>query len=109
MQLERGDRSTEKKVGKLNSQVLQISKEVHDALKGTANNASIDKVLSTAFILGNEDKRSDMNMLSSLQGMLDGMQILKKDPSLALQADAINSVMARDKQKREFEYAALSL
>jgi hypothetical protein len=99
MTLERGDRSTEKAFGQLNDRFWRLSSDV----RAMANDqVTMKQALSTAFILGNEEKRDDLTMYTALQGMIAGMETFKKDPSKLLEIPpvAIRGVEARDEEKR---------
>lgn len=99
MTLERGDPSTEKAFGQLNDRFYRLSSDV----RAMANDqVSMKQALSTAFILGNEEKRDDLTMYTALQGMISGMESFKKDPSKLLEIPpvAIRGVEARDEEKR---------
>jgi hypothetical protein len=108
MTLEIGGREIEDQVADLNKQILKASSAVLTATK--ANGFSYADVLGTAYVLGNEDKRADMTMLSAAEGLLAGLKIIQNDPSAMVQPQvALHGVKERDDAKMQRDGSGPSL
>jgi hypothetical protein len=108
MSLEVGGKNTEAQVKILNNQIVKVSGEVLAATQGMGH--SYRDVLGTAYVLGNEAKRTDLSLMSAAEGLLAGLQIIKNDPTAMVNPQvAIHAVKERDTARIQRDDSGLSL
>jgi hypothetical protein len=114
LNLEMGGRKSEPEYRELNKKAYKISREVAEIARNmdmhTTKNLQTSDILTTAFVIGNENNRSDMTMISATQGLIAGLEIMVNDHKAIVPAQvALNDVVIRDNDKKRLEESGPSL